>query len=109
MTDGQDETTSERSFGTATTVILQNADALREYLDGLNESGIEPSAVGFDSIPRPFFIVLVGCYADGEVVITDSPCEHDYDVTGRTTVCDECVGWRLGIGDLHYPVRVMEA
>lgn len=103
----------EEAVTTLTT--LEDADALREHLDALNESGEHPVAVGWDATPQPFLITLVGAYADGEDVIFDSPWQQDVNhgkLVDGTWVphpprCDECLAQAYGIEDLRYPVRVM--
>lgn len=86
-----------------------DADALREHLHDLNERGISPVAVGWTGDPsrQPFLITLVGCYADGEDVLFDSPWQTDIQWRTGSGRCDECNGWSHGIEDLHYPVTVM--
>jgi hypothetical protein len=79
-------------------LVLADRDALREHLDGLNESGEAPVAVGIDAAPQPFLITLVGPYAESEDVFFDSPWQGDtdYGEPGRRRVvpkqprCDDC-------------------
>jgi hypothetical protein len=89
--------------------LLPDADALRGHLHDLNEDGISPVAVGWTGAPsrQPFLITLVGCYADGEDVLFDSPWQTDIRWLDGRTHCDECRGHVHGIEHLHYPVTVM--
>lgn len=88
-----------------------DADALRRYLDDLNENGCHPIVVGWTAPPYPqaFLITLVGCYADGEDVLFDSPWQTDIQWANGREHCPECMGHVHGIGDLRYPVTVMAA
>jgi hypothetical protein len=100
-------------------VILTDADALRAHLDALNEDGQTPVAVGWTAGPysQPFLITLVGCYADGEDVLFDSPWQSDIDYGERINGvwaplaprCDECMGHVHEMKHLRFPVTVMAA
>lgn len=104
-------------FDVATLITLADADALRQHLDDLNESGTDPIAVGWSAppYPRPFLITLVGCYADSEDVLFDSPWQRDVDygerIDGkwvpRPPRCEECQAQAHGIENLSYPVVVV--
>jgi hypothetical protein len=91
------------------TLVIYNADTLREHLDTLNESGVHPIAVGIDALHQPFLIALVGSYAEGETVLFDSPWQSDVDWSTGSSQCDECAGHAHGIDDLHYPVEIMRS
>lgn len=90
---------------------LADADALRQHLDDLNDNGHHPIAVGWTAppYPAPFLVALVGCYADGEDVLLDSPWQTDLDWSNGSTRCEECHGHAHGIADLRYPVTIMAA
>lgn len=101
----------------ATLLALADADALRVHLDALNETGQTPVVVGWTAPPhpQPFLITLVGCYADSEDVLFDSPWQSDTNhgelVNGEWVPhpprCDECQAQVYAIEDLGYPVTVM--
>jgi hypothetical protein len=91
------------------TLVLADADALRDHLDALNEAGERCTAAGMDSTPQPFLIALVGAYADGEDVLFDSPWQGDVDWRDGHSNCEDCNGWSHGIEHLRYPVTVLVA
>lgn len=86
---------------------IQDAEELREHLGLLNEAGEMPVVVGWDSVPQPFLVTLVGPYAEGEVVLFDSPWQYDTDRKDGHTHCDECMGRYHGIKNLCYPLVVL--
>lgn len=96
---------------------LLDQNHLRQYLDHLNENGLDPIIVGWDATSRPFLITLVGCYADSEDVLFDSPWQQDTNhgkmVDGEwvphSPRCEECMAQVYEISDLTYPVRIMWA
>jgi hypothetical protein len=86
---------------------LADSDALRAHLDRLNESGLDYRAAGMDANGTPFFITLLGPYAEAEHVITASPWDGEVSL-GRPSWCDECDAHSpLHITDLAYPVHVV--
>lgn len=99
------------------TVILADAEALRDHLDGLNEAGTRPVAVGIDDVGQPFLITLVGPYVESEDVIFDSPWQSDLDMGERVDgvwvphpSCDECSAAQAhSINDIRYPVTLLVA
>lgn len=102
-----------------TTIVLPDADALREHLDALNEDGQTPVVVGWTAPPytQPFLITLIGPYVESEDVLFDSPWQRDLDYGDRIDGvwvphpprCDECNAHVHGIEHLRFPVTVMAA
>lgn len=97
------------------TLVLDDADALRDHLDALNEGGTIPIAVGWDATPQPFLITLIGPYAESEDVLFDSPWQGDRDYGERIDGvwvphpphCDECQGQVHAMRHLRFPVTVL--
>ncbi len=97
----------EPQTGVSCTLLLADAEALRDHLDALNDDGQHPVAVGLDDLGQPFLIALVGPYADGEHVLLDSPWQREVTYSTGHTYCDECLGHVHGIEHLRYPVAVL--
>jgi hypothetical protein len=88
-------------------MILEDEDALRAHLDGLNESGVHPVAVGVDNGGQPFLITLTGPYAEHEDVFFDSPWQGEVARDGPYR-CDECSGMEPDdMEHLKFPVVIM--
>lgn len=102
----QDEKPAMTTFADST--------ALRAHLDALNEAGVTPLAVGYDTA-QAFLITLTGPYAESEDVLFDSPWQSDIDygehVDGawmrQPPRCDECQGHVHEMRHLRFPVTVM--
>lgn len=97
------------------TVTMPDAEALRDHLDGINEAGTQPIAVGIDKFGSPFLISLVGPYVESEDVIFDSPWQSDTNHGERVdgvwvphpARCEECQAQAYGINDIRYPVTLL--
>jgi hypothetical protein len=84
-----------------------NAEALRDHLHSLNESGTDHRAVGMDARGEPFLIALSGCYAETEVVLYGDPWDNEVDY-GTGPSCVECMAQRPHTMDsVRFPVRVI--
>jgi hypothetical protein len=91
----------------ALTAVLADADALREHLNALNDSGTDDRAVGMDSRGEPFLIALDGCYAESEVVLYGNPWDAEVD-WGTGPSCVECMAQHPHrIDSLRFPVSVL--
>lgn len=89
------------------TALLQDAQALRDHLDKLNDTGFDYRCSGMDANNTAFFVSLIGPYADGEHVFTVSPWDGEVSFSSGP-YCDECAAHTpLGLEDLTYPVRVL--
>lgn len=99
---------------TAALMTFADDRALRAHLDALNEAGVTPVAVGYDTV-QPFLITLIGCYAESEDVLFDSPWQGDVSygemVNGEWVPlpprCDDCMAHVHGMEHLRFPVTVM--
>ncbi|MBB3040992.1 hypothetical protein [Nocardioides soli] len=100
---------SAESGDTPTLVPIENAEAMRDYLDALNDAGIDCRAVGMDSRGEPFLISLSGCYADSEVVLYGNPWDNEVD-WGTGPSCVECMAQRPhGIDSVRFPAFIVQA
>lgn len=105
---------SSNPGSSAATLTLADDRALRAHLDALNEAGVTPVAVGYDTV-QAFLITLVGPYAEGEDVLFDSPWQGDTDYGERVDGewvplpprCDECMAHVHAMKHLRFPVTVM--
>jgi hypothetical protein len=86
-------------------VVLADADALREHMDALNNSGEPSVVVGMDA-HQPFLIALDGPYVESEVVFFDSPWAG-HDIAGASIHCEDCRGEECSMEHLRFPVTVM--
>lgn len=77
------------------TIMLPDAESLRDNLDALNEMGKEPLLGGIDSEGHYFLAELRGPYAGTTLVTYRSPLDDPERDTPDT--CDECRT------DLHQP------
>lgn len=89
------------------TIALADADALRDHLDALNESGTDYKAVGMDVGGNAFLVCLAGPYAESVVVMFGNPWDGEVDY-GTGTHCDECAAQEVaGVERLRFPVHVL--
>lgn len=88
-------------------LVLEDAQALRDHLDYLNDIGFDYRCSGMDANNAAFFVSLVGPYADGEHVFAFSPWDGEISFSAPA-YCHECVAHTpLGLDHLTYPVRVL--
>lgn len=88
-------------------LVLEDAQALRDHLDYLNDIGFDYRCSGMDANNAAFFVSLVGPYADGEHVFAFSPWDGEISFSAPA-YCHECAAHTpLGLDHLTYPVRVL--
>ena len=90
-----------------TLLVLADAEALRDHLDALNESGEDCTTAGIDARGSAFIVVLAGPYAETEAVVLGNPWDNEVDF-GTGTYCEECRAHaNAGLDRLNFPVTVM--
>lgn len=87
-------------------VVISEENALVEYLQALNDGGIDPTVAGMDDRQQPFLAMLRGPYAESRVVLFNDP--WDGEVTREATRCEDCMAAdNSTFADLAFPVVVM--